>query len=167
MPNHDEKPNQVAIDEQARQDELDQIGRDADADTRTAEREVAAQVAEETGSGWQDVCHSGAEFVAAHLVPNWQLSEKETADFSAALADLFNRWMPGGFEGIDDWHPLTRLAFVSVMIALPRFDWQAGKFKSPRVIKDADSEAGGRDPDSDNGGEPVGKDRVGFATVGE
>ena len=163
--------NSVELDEAA---ELAELAGFADREA-TAEREAetAAAAAEVEAAGhdpaaWRKASDFIVQVAAGQVCPNWELGEGDQAELSAALAEVLDHYFPGGPNGVDNWHPLYKLGFALVTVALMRgFDWSTGRLKPLRrkEPESGASETAEREPFVPGGDDEVGQERGRF-TIG-
>jgi hypothetical protein len=112
------------------------------------------------------------------FAPAWEISDTERGEISGALADCLDHYFPGATTGIDNWHPLARLAWVLGALTVPRVNFVErpgggiGIKLQPFKIGESEngnenSAATGRASDSDSGRDGQRQNVGRFTTDGE
>jgi hypothetical protein len=160
-----EPMNDVELDVDAELATIAAIG-----DTAGAAAEAAAtEAAGHDPAAWRRATDFIVDVVGGRGCPNWELEQDDRAGLSEALAGVLDHYLPGGPNGIDNWHPLYRLAFVAGAVTLTRgVDWERGAIKplhKPKA-KHGNGQTSERDASLPSGDDAVGENRKRFTMGG-
>jgi hypothetical protein len=165
----------VEIDSDAELATLEKLAAEADAKENVAAEADAAAEHDAAGhdpEAWRAATDFVTQVLAGQLCPGWHLQASDCAELSTALAAVLDHYWPGGPHGIENWHPLYRLAFVGATITVTRgVDWSTGRVRPMRIEreteKNGESEAAGRPASVPSGPDAEREKRSGFSMGGE